>query len=370
MNYMVVLVLFILIMVPVFISMMFIPYWTRRTESFGVSIPEEIYQRPELKAMRKQYAFITGIISVLVMIFFLILGSSLGNEENTFSILFSIVLVIYIISSFLVYLKFHRQMKMRKAHERWGEQKSQQVVIDTRFRDQKLTYSNLWFICSFLISLATMIITFRLYDQIPERIPMQYSFEGEVTNWADKSYRTVLVMPIMQSYLTLLFLFINTMIAKAKQQVSAEKPEQSMRQNVIFRRRWSAFIVVTGTALTLLFSLIQLSFIYPVNQQVLVVVPILFGIGVTISTIVLSFTTGQGGSRVKTSIGNNRDVIDRDDDQHWKIGQFYYNKNDPALFLEKRFGIGWTVNLARPLAWIIFLVIILLAVGIPIVLGT
>jgi uncharacterized membrane protein len=72
---------------------------------------------------------------------------------------------------------------------------------------------------------------------------------------------------------------------------------------------------------------------------------------------------------VKTSIGNSRDVIDRDDDQHWKLGQFYYNKNDPALFLEKRFGIGWTVNLARPLAWITFLVIILLAVGIPIALG-
>ncbi|WP_257346833.1 DUF1648 domain-containing protein [Pseudalkalibacillus decolorationis] len=369
MNSIMGLFLIMLIMVPVFIALMFIPYWTRRTESFGVTIPEEIYNRLELKVMRKQYAYIIGGISLLVVFIFLSCIPFVGNDENTLSLLLGFILILYTGGSFLVYVKFHNKMKTLKAKESWGKQKSAQVVIDTQFRQLKLTHSNLWFILSFAISISTMVITFRLYDQIPDKIPMQYNFEGEITNWMEKSYRSVLVMPIMQVYLTLLFLFINTMIARAKQQVNAENPEQSLQQNVIFRRRWSAFIIATGTALTLLFSLVQLSFIYPINHRVLTIVPIIFGIGVTLGSIVLSFSTGQGGSRVKVSAEGTGKVIDRDDDQHWKLGQFYYNINDPSLFLEKRFGIGWTINLARPLAWMILLVIILLAVSIPIVLG-
>lgn len=349
MDSMMVIVLFVVIMVPVFISMMFIPYLTRRTESFGVSIPVEVYHRAELKTMRKQYTTTTGIISISTIVLYLLLVIFFGNTTNTISILFGLLLVLFVTGSFLVYLNYHKQMKKLKTEQKWSKERVQQVVIDTRFRDQKLIHSNLWFIFSFFIAFATIFLTFQLYDQIPDRIPMQYGFDGEITNWADKSYRSVIIMPIMQVYLTLLFLFLNTMIAKAKQQVSAENPDQSIRQNVIFRRRWSAFIIITGIAVTLLFSFIQLSFIYPVNGQLLVVVPLVFGIGVTFGAIVLSFTTGQGGSRVNISIGTKGEVIDRDDDQHWKLGQFYFNGNDPALFLEKRFGVGWTVNLARPL---------------------
>jgi len=365
------LAIFILIMVPVFISTMFIPYWTRRTESFGVSIPEEIYNHSVLKAMRKRYAQLIGVMSIVTLVIFVLIGLTAGTNENLFSILFSIMIFLYIVGSFMAYLTFHRKMKTFKAKQNWAEQKSQQVVINTRFREQKLTHSNLWFSISFLLSIASIVISLRFYDKIPNRIPMQYNFDGDVTNWSEKSYRTVLLLPIMQLYLTFLFLFINTMIAKAKQQVSAEKPEQSIRQNIIFRRRWSAFIIITGTGLTILFSIIQLSYFYSIDPQVMVIVPLLFGVGVTIGTIILALTTGQGGSRVKTFVGESGEtqIIDRDDDRYWKLGQFYFNKNDPSLFIEKRFGVGWTINFARPLAITIFLLIILIAIGLPILLG-
>lgn len=361
-------ILLVVIMIPVFIFLIFIPYWTRRTESFGVSIPEKVYHSQELKSMRKNYAMLTGILSLLVMVIFLFMGSLFESEESL-SIVFSIIIGVYMVGSFLVYLKFHRAMKVLKEQSNWSEKKSQMVVVDTGFRDQKLTYSNLWFIISFIIAFASMFITFRFYDQIPDRIPMQYDFVGNVTNWSDKSYRTLLMMPIMQVYLTLLFLFINTMIGKAKQQVNAENPEDSMRRNITFRRRWSAYIIITGIAMTLMFSLTQLSFIFTINQQVLVTVPLVLVIGMLIGAIVLSVTTGQGGSRVKTSAGKSGKVIDRDDDRYWKLGMFYYNKNDPSIFLEKRFGIGWTNNWAHPLSWIFIIVVIAGAVGIPFLLG-
>ncbi|AXI08406.1 hypothetical protein CUC15_05435 [Oceanobacillus zhaokaii] len=362
------LLLLVAVFIPVFLMMMLTPYLTRKTESFGVTIPEEIYSSKQLKAMRRSYLISTGMLSFIILLMFSFLGLTVVNDEQSLSILLTVGIALYIIVSFIIYLTFHRRMKVLKKNSNWAINKSQQVFINTGFRNQRLTHSNYWFLISFVISIVVIIITFQRYDLIPEQIPMQYNFAGEVTNWVDKSYRSVLSMPIMQLYLMLLFLFINTMIAKSKQQINAEKPEESMRQNIIFRRRWSLYIIVTGSLLTVMFSFIQLSFIYPINQQVITIVPLLFSFIMIIWAIVLSITTGQGGSRVKSQMGKNGNVIDRDDDKYWKLGQFYYNKNDPAFMLEKRFGVGWTINHARPLAWIIILVIIGLAIGIPLLL--
>lgn len=40
--------------------------------------------------------------------------------------------------------------------------------------------------------------------------------------------------------------------------------------------------------------------------------------------------------------------LNRDDDQYWYGGVFYYNPDDPAVFIPKRFGLGWTVNFGHP----------------------
>nr|WP_026770965.1 DUF5808 domain-containing protein [Sediminibacillus terrae] len=360
--------IFVVCLLPVFIVVMFTPYLTRKTESFGVYVPEEIYNDPRLKKMRRMYVYSTGIVSFLVMIGSFTVVQSLEGEEQI-SLAIACGLVVYSVVSFLVYLVFHRKMKKLKAESKWTEQKPQQVTIDLHFQQKQLTVTNWWFAIPYLLSFLTLLLTISFYEQIPERIPMQYNFSGEVTNWADKSYRSMLMMPIMQVYLTSLFLFINTMISKAKQQLNAANPEKSMEQNIRFRRRWSGYIIVSGTALTLLFAFTQISFIFPVNTQLLTIVPIFLSGAMVAGAIFLAFNTGQGGSRIKTGTDKQGDAIDRDDDRHWKLGQFYFNPEDPALFLEKRFGVGWTINFARPLAWTVLIVIILLAVAIPWLLG-
>lgn len=46
---------------------------------------------------------------------------------------------------------------------------------------------------------------------------------------------------------------------------------------------------------------------------------------------------------------------ERDSDQFWirfwVVGVLYVNRNDPRLFVEKRSGLGWTLNFAHPIAW-------------------
>ena len=42
-----------------------------------------------------------------------------------------------------------------------------------------------------------------------------------------------------------------------------------------------------------------------------------------------------------------------DDDSKWALGMFYFNPADPSIFVEKRSGIGQTLNFGRPAAWIV-----------------
>jgi uncharacterized membrane protein len=37
----------------------------------------------------------------------------------------------------------------------------------------------------------------------------------------------------------------------------------------------------------------------------------------------------------------------------WKAGVFYVNPSDPALFVPKRYGIGYTINFGNRWAWLV-----------------
>jgi uncharacterized membrane protein len=45
-------------------------------------------------------------------------------------------------------------------------------------------------------------------------------------------------------------------------------------------------------------------------------------------------------------------LIDKDP-KHWKLLVFYYNPDEPRLFVAKRSGFGFTFNFARPMIWAI-----------------
>jgi len=337
----------------------FIPYWTRRTESFGVSIPESLYERKDLAKMRKQYAISMSLIGLILLIIFLSIYIFMEVSETGLAILVTTLVIIYLFASFITYLVFHFKMKKLKAKEDWQNKRIQKTLVYTKFRDEKLTISNWWYIIPFVATLSIALLTLFKYDQLPNEIPINYNLAGEVTNWRTKSYGTVLMMPALQLFLIATFLFINIIIARAKQQVSSENPEKSIQQNVIFRRRWSIFLFISSIVMIAMFILFQIdSYFLKMNKVVMLILPMMVSFGMLIGALILSVTTGQGGSRVKLPENKDESVIDYDDDDYWKLGQFYFNKEDPAVFIEKRFGIGWTMNFARPLGWIFLISVI------------
>ncbi|HLS23587.1 MAG TPA: DUF5808 domain-containing protein [Pseudogracilibacillus sp.] len=333
----------------------FMPYFTRRTESFGVSIPEVYYERKELKKMRSRYSKI--MLATLVLLLMILLLIFYFTPETVFYISFTVLLIVYLITSFLIYLPFHYQMKRIKKEKNWQAEFTEETVVDLSFRNEKITLSRWFYVIPFFITVATIVYTFSIYDSIPDQVWRHISFSGEIT-YTDKTPGTLLHLPIMQLFMIGTFLIIDYVISQSKQQLSPAKPEISKKQNILFRRRWSIFLFIMGTLVVVMFSFMQLSIIHeslipyldPVNYTIIGII--------LVGTIWLSIRTGQGGSRIKVKGEEEALKMERDEDRYWKLGQFYFNKDDPSIFVEKRFGVGWTNNWAHPLSWILLIILI------------
>ena len=62
-----------------------------------------------------------------------------------------------------------------------------------------------------------------------------------------------------------------------------------------------------------------------------------------------------------------RAAAGRDDDLFWKAGLFYINRNDPAVLVPARIGVGWTLNLGNIAAWLVLAVIVASAAGLAVI---
>jgi uncharacterized membrane protein len=51
--------------------------------------------------------------------------------------------------------------------------------------------------------------------------------------------------------------------------------------------------------------------------------------------------------------------VSLDDDRYWRLGVIYFNREDPSLMVNKRFGIGRTFNFGNPIAWIILAALVI-----------
>jgi len=76
----------------------------------------------------------------------------------------------------------------------------------------------------------------------------------------------------------------------------------------------------------------------------------LFNFGVTF----WMFRVGQGGQRAVAPAARQEFHGDATPDHAWKVGGlFYFNPRDPAMWVENRVGVGYTLNVGNWLAWLL-----------------
>ena len=213
----------------------------------------------------------------------------------------------------------------------------------------------------FLILAAAGVYLHARWDEIPNRFPIHFDINGQPNGWANKSAVSVYGMLGMGAGICLMMAILAFSIMRTRRVAlrgSAARYEQRFRSTSV----WAMLAVEYFMAI--LFAAIPVVSIFHSNVSPIVVLNFVFTAVLLLTLVPLLFYYGQGGTAMAGDDAlTDPPVGDRTPDECWTWGMFYYNRDDPAIMVEKRFGIGYTMNFGNVWSWVILGALLLLPVA-------
>ncbi len=182
------------------------------------------------------------------------------------------------------------------------------------------------------------------WDQIPLRYPVHFDLNGTPNRWAERTFSGVYGPLIFGGELTLV------LFGFALAGWYGSRRSEPMRKPMV--------IVMLAVELTIAVTFGQL----PLQSTGFVHLPILWlALGPLLLMIPAMWYAIHESNQP-------REPIDPTPEECWKGGMIYYNPNDAALFVQRRDGVGFTVNLANRWSWALYGSLLLVIASGPFVL--
>lgn len=332
-----------------------VPYVMKRTIVFGVLIPEQSIWDSRVLSYKKNYFMFASIFSLLSIGGFCIWVSLKKPSDDLLIFVSTAIEFAILFISLALYFYFHSKTKRYKAEMQWPEKLKQVGIADLSVRaEDSLTPWYIYFL-PIIMTIGLLGYSIMQYDLFPEQIPIHWGVSGEPDGFTDKSLFTAIQLPLLLLVLQLMFVGINLGMKFSGIKLSATNLQASKQRQLTLRKATSWFLFFTVLMLTILFTFFQLTTIHPkMFEHSILKVVIPFGtlILILVGTVILTVKVGLSDKKQPQSNVENT-MMDLDDDRYWKAGLFYFNKNDPSIFVEKRFGVGWTINFANPLGYLL-----------------
>lgn len=355
-----------------YITFLLTPKMSRKDLIFGVFIPLDRTEDMEIKKISKQYSVeLTTFTMISLLLYFLLLNTILNSP------LMILALPFFIIGYFLIFLRAYNKTKNYKAANNLIGDKKQVVYVNTSMSLKLRKHSVIsfyWFLIPMFISLTNFVLPLIKYDELPSKIAIHWNIQGIADNFIDKSIGSVIVHGLMLFAMVILLTLVNLSIAVSKNRIDSSSPISSSEKLYRFKRLNSIMIYSLTVLISTLITVLNLNSmnIISINLSHFTPLFIILLLVIILPPIIIDIKLGQGGHKLKLNADEKSDdtVSNVDDDAFWLLGSIYYNPNDPSLFVEKRFGVGWTLNFGNKLAIIIsilFIIFILSIVLMPLI---
>jgi uncharacterized membrane protein len=164
------------------------------------------------------------------------------------------------------------------------------------------------------------------WDKIPARFPVHWGLDGQPNRWVERTPHGVFG-PL---WFNAAIMAVLITLALAGYYGSRRSP---------MRLAMLKMMVALMYLLGFVFALVGL---LPLHHFSLIVflLPI-----VVFVAVILMYS-------YKTSTDPDM-TSDETSDSSWRLSSIYDNRADPALFVQKRFGLGYTLNFGNPMSWLI-----------------
>jgi uncharacterized membrane protein len=214
-----------------------------------------------------------------------------------------------------------------------------------------------------ILGLAAFCLWWR-WDAIPGRFPIHWDLHGRPNGWAIKSWRSVFGSVLIGTLVCLFFSLLFNSFMRGARHIHSSGPDAEKESR--FLRTMMLWVLGLEYSMAAMFGF------SPILPPRLMTIFVFGGLLIGVAIAVVAFRSGQGGWRLQgqtraSTPGKQAPAGDRTPDECWKWGLFYYNPADPAVWIEKRFGIGWTFNFGNPRAWFILGAILLFTAAVPVI---
>ncbi|HKS28253.1 MAG TPA: DUF1648 domain-containing protein [Pyrinomonadaceae bacterium] len=310
---------------------------------FGVRVSREFYSR-EGRDILRRYRF--WLLMLFVEIEAIGILVSLFRAELPLARVASLPLIV--LPASILYILFYRQVKPNADAQDEGR-------FASAMRRRHLSeYTNLYLEAAVLLLMVVpSLFLIYYYPHLPERIPVHWNWKGEPDGWARKSFGSVFALSMLLVYLQGLFLLIKHGLLTVKMTLPADGAEEYMKGKEQFLRMVMRMMDWVRALVSLMLSALLLNIVFGSVEhlrhltKVVIVVDAastLLMIAVCVYFLVRLVTLDR---KLKRSVGRVYVQRGRDAARWYAGGLFYYNPDDPALFVEKLVGFGYTFNLAN-----------------------
>lgn len=366
----------IIISLILFFSTFLVNKFSNNGIIFGVRVPKEYEKDEDILKLEREYKK-----NYLIFILPLILIINIIVTFNwKISIFILLTFLLLIVSNIPVLIYWKKMMKL-KDEKGWHKLGKNVVFVDTsirkpRGREDNVVIKTKTFMILLIFPLITLIVTLIAYKNAPNPFPIHYNAEGIADSFINKEgfkgFFYLVIFPILiQAGMIIFLLLMNKFAINGKVEINSGTLEEIKEQRKTFKRINSILLFIITIEISIMFTFIQFCTLFSWNANIINIIFLPIILLTTIIFSVISYKIGQGGKNIK--IKKEDEEIYRDDDKNWLLGNFYYNKKDPSIFVEKRVGIGWDVNLGNPIGltimilpfiFIIVLLIYLIIMGV------
>lgn len=330
------------------------PLGLHQAIQFGVSIPIEHKDHHVIRAARRMFillSLLSGILLAFIcFIFDLFEIASIMNATAIFA-------PIYLPIQFLLYLKGYHRVKELKTKQGWEIPVRQIISIDTSFRN-KLGHFRSFYLLHFLLITINVVVIWWYYDNIPDKLILHYDFSGQADRFGSKSVGVVFMTNLFQLIMVFISITTQEAIIRSKQKINPLSPEVSSKKGSFSRFKVSLGLQLVTIFIIVLFTLVQGSIIEIIKPAVVVILFFLAVIIIAVISVILKYKE----ENAVNDTFQEPNLFLSEADHYWKWGLFYVNPNDPSVLVEKRVGLGWTVNFGHRLGWVILLTPLFLVV--------
>ncbi|WP_255771570.1 DUF1648 domain-containing protein [Pseudarthrobacter sulfonivorans] len=316
-----------------------LPSLTSPTVPFGVRIPARRAEDPTVIKQSRIYRWRVLVCGLVVA------GAGVGTFAVTGDPLLLPLSVLLLVGLWYgCFFLAHQEIRAAKAAGGWFEGLRQGISVDTGLRTDPPRFPWLWLAPAVIITAATVVIGAYLYPSMPHILTVHYRANGVPDRVVDKSFGAAFSLVFVQIGMTLLLAVMASAIIRSRPDLDPAHPAASAR--------WSRHYISLGAkALLGLVAMIDLamlgSSLLMWTGTVTPWAPFVIALPVLAAVVVVIVVLARN-NRERGQNGEDTGLTHRDDDKYWRGGLFYINREDHALLVPRRFGIGWTLNWANP----------------------